>query len=182
MAADRGRAVFGAGVHIFISRFISLRTSAGPFIWFALLAAHFRDFFGIWLWIVLWGFPPLMGKCHFSPIVSSWKMKWKISHNCLLATSSVHSWTPAQGVRMCRSCIAILLTSWDIGGLFYRDWQSQIFRVIHVKCKNKGKSGRKFLSLHMCHYKDYTGTNQHWFFHLCSEVDFVYLLVRCGNS
>lgn len=65
MAADRGRAVFGAGVHIFISRFITLRTSAGPFIWFALLAANFRDFFGIWLWIVLWGFSPINGKMPF---------------------------------------------------------------------------------------------------------------------
>lgn len=48
MAAGSGRAVLGAGAPIFISRFITLSTSAGPFIWLAFLAANFRDFFGVW--------------------------------------------------------------------------------------------------------------------------------------
>lgn len=53
MASGCGRAGLRAGVPIFISRFITLSASAGPFTWFALLAANFTDFlvfgFGLFL-------------------------------------------------------------------------------------------------------------------------------------
>lgn len=66
MAIGSGIAVLGAGVPIFISRFIILSTSSSPFIWFALLYANFRDFFSIWFWILFWVFSPINGRMPFS--------------------------------------------------------------------------------------------------------------------
>lgn len=73
--------LFAGQVSIFISRFITLSTSAGPLIWFALLAADFRDFLVFGFDLFFRFFPPLMGGSHFSPVVPSQKMKWKMSRN-----------------------------------------------------------------------------------------------------